>query len=88
VQKPGRGSVPGGHEDPAVSVGTNAILSPGNSPGTQAFSAGLTWAPGGTYRWELAALTGVPGTTWDLLDVTAGSFDLSSLGAAAGSRSA
>jgi autotransporter-associated beta strand protein len=70
----------------AVSVGTNAILSPGNSPGTQAFSAGLTWAPGGTYRWELAALTGVPGTTWDLLDVTAGSFDLSSLGAAEGSR--
>jgi autotransporter-associated beta strand protein len=70
----------------AVSVGTNAILSPGNSPGTQAFSAGLTWAPGGTYRWELAALTGVPGTTWDLLDITAGVFDLSSLGAAAGSR--
>ena len=70
----------------AVSVGTNAILSPGNSPGTQAFSAGLTWAPGGTYRWELAALTGVAGTTWDLLDITAGSFDLSSLGAAEGSR--
>jgi fibronectin-binding autotransporter adhesin len=65
----------------AVSVGTNAILSPGNSPGTQAFSAGLTWAPGGTYRWEVGALTGVAGTTWDLIDITAGTFDLSSLSA-------
>jgi autotransporter-associated beta strand protein len=82
-----RGTLSGtGTINTAVSVGTNAILSPGNSPGTQAFSAGLTWAPGGTYRWELGALTGVAGTTWDLIDITAGTFDLSNLSALEGGR--
>ena len=63
----------------ALTVGTNAILSPGNSPGTQAFAGGLTWAPGGTYVWELKSLTGAPGTDWDLLSVSGGTFDISAL---------
>lgn len=63
----------------AVTVGTNATIAPGNSPGIQPYVAGLTWAPGGTYQWELNAMSGTPGTNWDLVDVTAGSFSLSSL---------
>lgn len=70
----------------AVTVATNDVLSPGNSPGTQAYSAGLTWAPGGTYRWELEALTGSAGTTWDLIDITSGTFSLATLGTAGASR--
>ncbi|MEI6238977.1 MAG: autotransporter-associated beta strand repeat-containing protein [Planctomycetia bacterium] len=66
----------------SVAVGTNAILSPGNSPGTQAFSAGLAFNPGGTYVWELNALTGTAGTNWDLLNVTGGVLDLSGLSSA------
>lgn len=63
----------------AVSVGTNAVLSPGNSPGTQAFTSGLTWAAGGTYDWELNALAGTPGSQWDLLNVSSGGLNLSGL---------
>jgi autotransporter-associated beta strand protein len=65
----------------AVSVGSGAILSPGNSPGTQAFTSGLTWQVGGTYDWEIndasGTLGGNPG--WDLLDVTSGTLNLASL---------
>jgi MYXO-CTERM domain-containing protein len=57
------------------------VLSPGNSPGTQAYSQGLTWNGGGTYLWEVNALTGTAGTNWDLLAVSGGSFDLSGLSA-------
>jgi autotransporter-associated beta strand protein len=63
----------------ALTVGSNAILSPGNSPGAQVFTGGLTWAPGGTYVWELRSLSGTPGTDWDLLNVSGGTFDISSL---------
>ena len=65
----------------AVAVGASAVLSPGNSPGTQAFSAGLSWNAGGSYDWELNALAGTPGSQWDLLDVTAGGLDLAGLSA-------
>jgi autotransporter-associated beta strand protein len=65
----------------AVSVGSGAILSPGNSPGTQAFSAGLTWLPGGTYDWEINNATSTKGLDpgWDLIDVTGGTLNLASL---------
>ena len=66
----------------ALTVGTNAILSPGNSPGTQAFASGLAWNPGGTYVWELNSLSGTAGTNWDLLNVSGGTFDISALSAA------
>lgn len=68
----------------AVTVGTGAVLSPGNSPGTQSFTNGLAWNPGGTYVWELNALSGTAGTNWDLLNVSGGTFDISAL--SAGSR--
>jgi autotransporter-associated beta strand protein len=63
----------------AVTAGTGVTLAPGNSPGTQEYAAGLVWNPGGTYQWELNALTGTPGVTWDLIDVSGGVLDLSGL---------
>ncbi len=42
----GVGAVNGG-----VVVGQGSVMAPGNSTGTQEYSA-LTWAPGGTYQWE------------------------------------
>ncbi|MCE9629092.1 MAG: autotransporter-associated beta strand repeat-containing protein [Planctomycetia bacterium] len=63
----------------ALALGTNAILSPGNSPGILTGTGGVAWNPGGTYAWEMNALSGTAGTNWDLLAVTAGGLDLSSL---------
>ena len=67
-----------------VTVATGGVLSPGNSPGTQAYSQGLTWNGGGSYLWEVNALSGTAGTNWDLLNISGGTFDVSGL--SAGSR--
>jgi len=69
-----------------VSIGTGAIISPGNSPGIQAYTTLHAWAPGGTYKWELNALTGSPGTNWDLVNVTSGTFSLAALADTPGNR--
>lgn len=63
----------------AITIGSNAILAPGNSPGTLTAANGMTWSTGGTYQWEVNSLGGVAGTNWDLLNVTAGSLDLTGL---------
>jgi autotransporter-associated beta strand protein len=63
----------------AVTVATNDILSPGNSPGSQAYTAGLTWSPGGTYQWEINDATGAASTNWDILNVSGGALDLTGL---------
>ena len=54
-----------------LTVGTNQILSPGNSPGTGATTS-QTWAGGGTYVWEINDATGTAGTDpgWDLITGT------------------
>jgi fibronectin-binding autotransporter adhesin len=70
----------------AVTVAAGASLSPGNSPGTQAYTSQLTWTPLGTYQWELNALTGAAGTNWDLVNVSSGTFDLSGLSATPGNQ--
>lgn len=70
----------------AVTVATGNVISPGNSPGTQAYTSLHAWAPGGTYQWELNALTGAAGTTWDLVNVTSGTFDLSALAVSPGNQ--
>lgn len=67
-----------------VTVATGGVLSPGNSPDTQAYSQGLTWNGGGSYLWEVNALSGTAGTNWDLLNISGGTFDVSGL--SAGSR--
>ncbi len=58
-----------------VTVGTGGELSPGNSPGSQSYTAGLTWAGGGSYLWEVNDTTGTAGTNlgWDLLNISGGS---------------
>ncbi|MEI6654839.1 MAG: autotransporter-associated beta strand repeat-containing protein [Verrucomicrobiota bacterium] len=37
----------------AVTIGANGILSPGNSPGSQSYTSGITWAGGGSYLWQV-----------------------------------
>ena len=47
------------------------IHSPGNSPGLQTFTSGLTYAPGSSVLWELIANdTSGRGTNYDAIDVT------------------
>jgi autotransporter-associated beta strand protein len=55
-----------------INVGPGVILSPGNSPGTLTFEAGLTYASGGSYDWQIESVAGTPGqsTSWDLVAVT------------------
>jgi fibronectin-binding autotransporter adhesin len=53
-----------------VTVGVDAILSPGNSPGIQPFLAGLTLGGGGRLEWEINDWTGAAGTNYDQLAVS------------------
>ena len=50
----------------ALNIGTNQLVSPGNSPGTMSAGA-TTFSNGGTYIWEINNATGTAGTNWDLL---------------------
>jgi len=59
-----------------VTIGTTATLSPGNSPGTQAFTTGLTLASGGNYTWEINNWTGTQGAAWDVLAVSGSPLDI------------
>ena len=57
----------------------NGLHSPGNSPGVQTFSAGLTYATGATLVWELTGNTSTGrGTSFDGVDVTAGTLSVGS----------
>jgi autotransporter-associated beta strand protein len=58
-----------------VSIGAGAIHSPGNSPGLQRFTGGLSYAAGSELRWELAASTSAfadRGFLYDAIDVPLG----------------
>jgi autotransporter-associated beta strand protein len=54
----------------AVTAGANATLSPGDPVGSQAFSAGLTLASGGAYRWQINNWTGSAGSGFAQLVVS------------------
>ena len=56
----------------AVTVTSGNNLSPGNSPGTLSFGAGLTLAAGGIFNWENNTINtlGTVGTDWDRASVT------------------
>jgi len=57
----------------AVSVLSGGTLAPGNSPGIQTFTGGLSLSGGSTIAWELAANTVLgSGTTFDALLVSGG----------------
>ena len=52
----------------SISVGSNVALAPGDSPGTLTFTNTLTWAPGGSYNFEIVSAAGnVPGTSYDTI---------------------
>lgn len=58
----------------AVTVSSLDILSPGNSPGTQNYTAGLALNGGGKYIWEINSQAGTYGDDpgWDKINVTGG----------------
>lgn len=60
-----------------VTFRTGAVHSPGNSPGLQTFSSGLTYESGSNLSWELAANTDAGrGVSYDGVDVSGGSVDI------------
>jgi autotransporter-associated beta strand protein/T5SS/PEP-CTERM-associated repeat protein len=62
-----------------VSLETGAQHSPGNSPGTQTFTSGLSYSAGSILNWELIANSGTgAGTNYDFLSVTGGSLVIES----------
>jgi autotransporter-associated beta strand protein len=62
-------------------IQSGGTISPGNSPGTLTLTNGLTFEGGGNYDWQIFAAIGTPGQTdtWDLLDVTGGTWDITGL---------
>jgi len=67
-----------------VTLAAGAIHAPGNSPGLQSFTAGLSYAAGSHLQWELvanAATLADRGTLYDAVDVLSGplSIDTNSL---------
>jgi fibronectin-binding autotransporter adhesin len=63
----------------AVTVAAGRILAPGNSPGAQAYTSGLTWSPSGSYQWEINDANGVVATNWDVLNVSGSGLNLTGL---------
>jgi autotransporter-associated beta strand protein len=53
-----------------ITAGSLVVLSPGNSPGTLSFTAGLTFASAGTLVFQVQDAAGVAGTGYDLLAVS------------------
>jgi fibronectin-binding autotransporter adhesin len=52
----------------AFTLASGGTLTPGNSPGTLTAASAIVLG-GSTYNWEIKALTGTAGTTWDLFSV-------------------
>jgi autotransporter-associated beta strand protein len=53
-----------------LTIGTNATLAPGASPGIMTFASGLTFASGGVYEIDIQSATGSAGLGYDTLAVT------------------
>jgi len=68
VQVNSGGLLKGSGSAGAVTLQSGSLLNPGNSPGTLTASE-ATVLGGSTYNWEISALTGTAGTTWDLFSV-------------------
>jgi autotransporter-associated beta strand protein len=62
------GSLGGSGAVGAVNLNSGGLLNPGNSPGTLTAASAIVLG-GSTYNWEISALTGTAGTTWDLFSV-------------------
>lgn len=59
-----------------ITADGHIVLSPGNSPGTLTFSAGLTLASGGAISFQIEDANGTAGTGYDLINISGGTFDL------------
>ncbi len=73
------GTIAGTGSVGTLNINGGGVLSPGNSPGTITATNGASWTQGGAYTWEIFSLADNPGTSWDLLDVTAGALDLTGI---------
>jgi len=73
------GSLGGSGTVGAVNLNNGSFLKPGNSPGNLT-AASSVWNAGATYQWQIASVSGVAGTDWDLFTVN-GTLDLSLLSA-------
>ena len=51
-----------------VNLNSGGLLNPGNSPGTLTAASAIVLG-GSSYNWEISALSGTAGTTWDVLSV-------------------
>ena len=61
----------------AVTIGDGATHAPGNSPGSQTFTNGLTYSGSSTLQWELIGnTTTAPGTNYDTISVTGGELSI------------
>lgn len=78
------GTVAGTGSIGTLNINGGGVLSPGNSAGTLTATNGAAWSQGGTYDWEIFSLTDNPGASWDLLDVTAGTLNLTGITTAGG----
>jgi fibronectin-binding autotransporter adhesin len=78
------GTIAGTGSVGTLNINGGGVLSPGNSPGTITATNGATWSQGGAYTWEIFSLVDNPGTSWDLLDVTAGTLDLTGITTSSG----
>lgn len=65
----------------AVTLGSDAVLSPGYSPGKMTFGAGLTLQQGSAMDFEVQFAGGNPGIGYDTVEVTFGSLDFSAVSA-------
>ncbi|MBI5423863.1 MAG: autotransporter-associated beta strand repeat-containing protein [Opitutae bacterium] len=54
----------------SITVGTNIVLAPGNSPGTLTFTNALTFASGGTASFDISDFASSAGSGWDQILVT------------------
>jgi len=67
-----------------VTIVAGGVHSPGNSPGIQSFSSGLTYAEGSALQWELVANTDAGrGVSYDGIDVTGGDLSIAATGSGA-----
>ena len=69
------GALSGSGSVGALRLSSGSLLNPGNSPGTLT-AASAAVSGGSIYNWQISAINGIPGTNWDLLNVT-GLLDMS-----------
>jgi autotransporter-associated beta strand protein len=70
----GAGGLLGGTGTTKAPVLIQGTIAPGASVGT-IHTGSQTWAPAGTYQWEIQDVDAGPGTGWDLVDIT-GTLDI------------